>query len=242
MTERIFDRLSIVAYYLRMKHASDLNDFLAAQLGIEPSTVATYSAYLRRGGLLPASPGGRGKRGGAIVSDAHAALMLVALLSSSTARRCAEAAVYFGTFEFSHIVWRHVTAAGEHHWTQEFEGEDAEPLQGPFLAAMARWIGSYRAGGTDPETIRPVSIGVNRKGPIPSCWVELVVSVNVGGGALLVSAVYLDAGPVHPAPSAPIEKLAVVPARILRSVAEFLGPTHSQNSRDAAKPASPQVH
>jgi hypothetical protein len=225
-----------------MRNATELNDFLAAQLGIEPSTVATYSAYLRKSGLLPASPGGRGRRGGVIVSDAHAALMLVALLSSSTAWRCAEAAVYFGTFEFSHIAWRHVAAAGEHHWAQEFEGEDAEPLQGPFLAALARWIGSYRAGGTDPEIIRPVSIGVNRKGPIPSCWVEIVAPVNVGGGALLLSAVYLDTGPVRPLPSSPIEKLAVVPARILRSVAEFLGPTHSQDSIDAAEPASLQLH
>jgi hypothetical protein len=225
-----------------MRNAAELNDFLAAHLGVEPSTVATYSAYLRKSGLLPASPGGRGKRGGAIVSDAHAALMLVALLSSSTAWRCAEAAVYFGTFEFSHVLWRHVTATGEHHWIQKFDGEDAEPLQGPFLAVLARWIGDYRAGGGDPEIIRPVSIGVNRRGPIPSCWVEVVAPANVDGGALLLSAVYLDTGADHPSPSAPIEKLAVVPARILRSVAEFLGPTHSLESIDAAKPSSLQLH
>jgi hypothetical protein len=225
-----------------MRHASELNDFLAAQLGIEPSAVSTYSAYLRRGGLLPSSPGGRGKRGGAAVSDAHAALTLIALLSSSTAWRCAEAAVYFGTFEFSHVLWRHVTAAGEHHWAQEFEGEDAEPLRGAFLAVLARWIASYRAGGSDPEIIRPVSIGVNRRGPTPSCWVEVVAPANVGGGALLLSAVYLDNGPARLLPFAPIEKVAVVPARILRSVAEFLGPTHSQDSFDAADPASLQLH
>jgi hypothetical protein len=225
-----------------MRNATELSDFLAAQLGVEPSTVATYSNYLRKSGLLPASPGGRGKRGGAIVNDAHAALTLVALLSSSTAWRCAETAVYFGTFEFSHVLWRHVSTAGEHHWIQEFEGEDADPLQGPFLGALTRWIGSYRAGGTDPEIIRPVSIGVNRRGPTPSCWIEVVAPANVDGGALLLSAVYLDTGSVRTAPSAPIEKLAVVPARILRSVAEFLGPTHSENSIDAAEPASLQLH
>jgi hypothetical protein len=72
-----------------MATVQDLVSAAADALNIDPVTVGNYARVLRETGLFPTGVGGRGCRGPE-VDDWHAALLLIGLMASDTAKGCPE--------------------------------------------------------------------------------------------------------------------------------------------------------
>jgi hypothetical protein len=222
-----------------VKRADDLCAFFAREMGQDPLTVRLYCDYLRKTDLFPRDLGGRGKRGGAIVTPEASTMLLIALLSSDSALACARSAALVSTFQFSHLEFRNITPTGDVIWRVWEDETQPGAFPERYFRLLLDAVQAHRASVSVPPSLMPLAIGVSRRALVPFAWIEGAHAGNVAGGALLIRAVYTDPDGEAAWRSMGIgfEKTAAVPAALLKHLAEFLGSDQSNvvagnNARD----------
>jgi hypothetical protein len=212
-----------------MATVQDLVSAAADALNIDPVTVGNYARVLRETGLFPTGVGGRGCRGPE-VDDWHAALLLIGLMASDTAKGCPEVLRLWSDIRPVSLIGRF--ASQEAEWVEDLtdtrHSETGALAIGIFPQTFADLLTCAIADirlGTFSAKMFPMQIMVSRSRPLVA--VEFGQRCTAMDGVVLGRLTYGLAGEENepefvPAPLQGMEVWSRLSSDAIRSIADRL--------------------